>query len=768
MNATELQGLSSKEAHKRLETYGPNSLPEKKSHPLLSFLHKFWAPIPWMLEVIVILELILSNYRESSIIAALLLFNACVSFFEEGRAKHAVRLLRHRLDVKARVLRDHMWSLLSAKEIVQGDVIHIRQGDIVPADLQLLFGDPLIDQSIITGEAFPIEPKKGEMIYAGSIVKRGEATAQVLSTGKRTFFGKSAEIMQSTNTPSHLERTIFSIVKYLIIGNLILITFAIAYSLFYALPFREVIPFSLLLLVASVPIALPATFTLATALGSLELAKSGIFTTRLSAIEEAAAMNVLCVDKTGTLTENRLTIAKIIACNTYTKDDVLALASFTCDPSTQDPLDLPILQAAQTKHSPFSSAEKLSFFPFDPEKKSSGARIQYQGKEIYVFKGALTALAPKLRTSYKELDQLVPEGFRTLAIALTIGSDNYELVGLLEFEDRPRDKTKQVLQEIQDLGIKVIMITGDGIKAARSIARQVGLGVNIISRDQLHTLTPAEIANSDGFFGIFPEDKFHIIQLLQNKGYICGMTGDGVNDAPALKKAEVGIAVSNATDVAKAAASLVLTRPGLTDILTSIKVSRQIYQRMLTYTLNKIIKTLEICVILSLGFLIVHNFIISQILIVLLLFTNDFITMSLSTDRVSFSRKPDKWNIRNLMTRGGGFALFVLIFSFTSVIIGNFYLHFSLPELQTWTFLTLVFTCQATLYLVRERKHAWTSMPGPWVLICSLLDIFIVGLMATFGLLMTSLPFLCIVTLLGAVILYFFLLDFLKIRIWRV
>ena len=765
----ELDGLTSAEAEKHLQKYGLNTLPEEKHNLFIGFLHKFWAPVPWMLEIIIILEILLGKFAEAWIIAILVLFNAILSFFQEGKAKNALRLLRNRLNVQARVLRDGEWRLISAQELVPEDMIRIRMGDIVPADAKLLDGHVLIDQSAMTGESLPVEPPLGGTAYAGSIVKHGEAYAKVISTGKNTYYGKTAEIMRSTKTPSHLEKTIFSIVKYLVAFDIVLVISVFTYSLYQGIPLSEIIPFSLLLLVASVPVALPATYALSTALGSIELAKAGVLVTRLSAIEEAAAMNILCVDKTGTITQNSLKVSALRSYLPYTDDDLLCLASMACEEATQDPLDLAILKATEERQSIFSAAKRLQFTPFDPDRKCSESTIHYDDQDLQVLKGAPAELLKMVNESVdlsKDLEMLASDGSRILAIIFGV-KNKFKLVGLLALQDPPRETSKRAIKEIHDLGVRVIMMTGDSSATARSIADKVAIGPKAISRDDIQQLSKENIVACDIIAGIFPEDKFHIIQLLQNEENICGMTGDGVNDAPALKRAEVGIAVNNATDVAKAAASLVLTNPGLTDIVEAIKSSRRIYQRMLTYTMNKIIKTLEISVLLGIGLIITNNFIISQLLIVLLLFANDFVTMSISTDKVSFSQKPDKWDIKKLTFIGGIFAAFTLGLSFFILFTGSKFLHLSILELRTLIFLTLVFTGQATVYLVRERKHFWHSMPSSWMIACSLLDIAIVSIMATNGFLMAEISTSLVFGLLTIIVVYFIFLDFIKIRVFK-
>ena len=761
----ELEGLTAAGALEQLKKYGPNTIPEERFNPLAIFLKKFWAPVPWVLEIIFALEMTLGKFGEAWIIFSLLLFNAILSFFQEGRAKKALIALKQHLDVQARALRDKQWKLISAKELVPGDVIRIRMGDIVPADVKILAGCLSIDQSALTGESLPVEIVEGNPGYAGSSVKHGEAFANVIATGKHTYYGKTAEIVRLAKAPSHLERTIFQIIKYLVAFDLILVFSVFIYAAHEGLPFSDLIPFSLLLLVASVPVALPATFTLATALGSLELSKQGVLVSRLSAIEEAAAMNVLCLDKTGTITKNSLEVASFHCFSKYTKEDLFSLASLASEEATQDPIDLAILMASKNNASSFSKAEIIEFIPFDPERKCSEAVIRYANQKFHVFKGAPRELI-KDPDLCKEIDKLAADGSRVIAVILK--ADQVEPVGLIALNDPPREDSKKILQELSSLGIRLLMITGDDAATARAIAEKVGLGIRILSRDDLYKNSQIEILDADIIAGVFPEDKFEIVSRLQKQGWICGMTGDGVNDAPALKKAEVGIAMSNATDVAKASAALSLTKPGLTDILEAIKTSRRIYQRMLTYTLNKIIKTLEISILLSIGIILINNLVISQALIVLLLFANDFLTMSIATDRVSYSQKPEQWNIKKLIFVGVVFATLILCFSFFAFFSGEKFFQLSIFEIRTLVFIILVFTGQATVYLVRERHHFWKSRPSNWMIASSLFDLGVVSFLAINGYFMAPLHASLVFGLFGCVLFYFVVIDFIKVKFFKI
>ncbi len=766
---SELQGLTSTEARQRLQTYGPNMVASERLRPWLLLLRKFWAPVPWMLEATIVLQLALGKANEAAIICALLVFNAVLGFTQEHRANNALALLKKRLSIQVRVLRDNAWKQADAQDLVPGDVVHMRMGDLAPADIRLLDGQLLLDQSALTGESLPVESARGAAVHAGVIVKRGEASGEVTATGAHTCFGKTVELVRTARTASHLETLIVTIVKYLVALDVILVAALLLYSWTNGIAITAVLPFALILLVASVPIALPATYTLATALGALELAKCGVLVTRLSAIEEAAAMDVLASDKTGTITQNRLTVTTLQPHTPYDTDRLLRYAALACDQATQDPIDLAIVEAAQARGLLAGMPPRLSFTPFEPETKRSEACYRQDGNTLCVVKGApqvIAALAGGLDIA-SDVARLGADGSRVLGVAARTDAQGWLFAGLVSLQDPPREDSHALIRSLHDLGVQVLMVSGDGPATARAVAQQVGIGGRVCAPENLNDAIKHGVLNYDVFARILPEDKFRLVQALQQAGHVVGMSGDGVNDAPALKQAEVGIAVANAMDVAKAAASLVLTNPGLGDVKAAVETSRRINQRMLTYTMNKIIKTLEIAIFLSVGVMLTGVFVITPLLIVLLLFTNDFVTMSIATDHVSFSRKPERWNIPNLMLTSGILAGLVLILSFAVFFSGRDWLHLPLSQLQTLIFVMLVFTGQGNVYLVRERRHFWQSVPGPWLLIATLADIAVVGILATQGILMTAIPMRLVTGLIVLVLIYLVAVDFIKIRVFR-
>jgi len=769
--STSKNGLSEEEAKNRLQTYGYNEIKEKKESPVIKFLKKFWAPVPWMLEAAIVLTYILGKYLDMYIIAFLLVFNAIVSFVQENRAENAVELLKQKLNVKARVLRNGKWEVIPARYLVPGDVIHVRLGDIVPADVKIFDGEVSVDQSALTGESMPVSKTVGNVAYSGSIIKRGEATGVVILTGAKTYFGKTTELVQSAKAESHLEKLILNIVKYLIIIDVLLVIALTVFSIISGISISDVLPFSLIVLIASIPVALPATFTIAMALGAVELSKKGILVTRLTAAEDAASMDVLNLDKTGTITENRMRVGDPIPMQGFSKDEVVKYAYMASDEASQDPIDNAVITCLRENKINPENFEKISFKPFDPSIKRTEAIVNYNGKILRVVKGAPQVIASMAELNNigdynKTLEDLSSRGFRTISVAIGDKEGKLKVVGILPLYDRPRPDSKSFIQEIKALGVKPKMVTGDTKLIAKEIAKEVDIGDTICNINDIKEIPDEhekvkKIEECNVFSEVYPEDKYFIVKTLQKAGHYVGMTGDGVNDAPALKQAEVGIAVANATDVAKASASMVLTHEGLTDIVESIKTGRKIYQRMLTYTINKIIKTLQVVLFLTLSFFIVRFFVTTPFDIILLLFANDFVTMSIATDNVRYSQHPERWSAKKLVIASLILAFLVVVESFFALWV-SLYQGLSINEIHTFIFDMLVFSGQFTVYMVRERRSMWASMPSKFLLTSSIADIIFITLISLLGIFVTPLPLFYILEVLAITFLFTVGIDLIK------
>lgn len=757
------QGLSSTEAQRRLAQFGANAIADKVVPAWRQLLAKFWSPVPWMLEAVIVLQVLLERQLEALVIAVLLTFNAVVAFMQERRAKDALALLRKQLHVNARVLRDGQWSQIPAGQVVPGDIVHVRAGDLVPADLSLFDGAVALDQAALTGESLPVDAGPGKPAYTGAIVRQGEASGEVTATGAHTFFGRTAELVRTSSAPSHMQRTIFAIVKRLVIFDAVLVVLVVVYALLHHLPLADTAVFALMLLVASVPVALPATYTLATAVSSLQLAHQGVLVTRLPAVEEAAAMDTLVSDKTGTLTQNTLTLAGATALAAGSDEHaVLRTAALASDDATQDPLDLAILGPAREQGLLTNAPARQVFLPFDPSTRRSEGVYTVDGGEWHAVKGAANVIGPlcKLDASQQAaLDaaerQLAASGARVLAVA-TGPADALQLLGVVGLSDPPRPDAADLIAQLTQLGVRVCMATGDAQETARAIGARLGLGTRVCEAKGPAAQNPEDC---DLYARVLPEDKHAIVQALQRAGHVTGMTGDGVNDAPALRQAELGVAVASATDVAKAAAGVVLTDPGLAGVLTVVRTGREVHRRMLTYTLNKTLKTFEIVVFLTLGLLLTGSFVISATLIVLLLFTNDFVTMTIATDRVQPAPKPQRWAVRRLVGAAGVFAVLSLLFSFSMYWWTRSTQGLSPVQMQTVVFLLLVFTNQASIYVLRSDGRLWSFAPGRWMALASVGDVAAVSLFAVLGWLMAPLPVALVLGLLVASAVFALLLD---------
>ena len=741
------RGLNSEEVQKRISEYGYNEVPEKRVSPIIGFVKKFWGLTPWMLEITIGLEWILGKYLEMYVVMGLLVFNAVLGFFQEERANSALQLLKEKLRINARVKRDGNWTVIPARELVPGDVIRLRAGDFIPADVRMAEGSAEVDQSSLTGESQMVEKKANEILYSGSILRRGEITGVVASTGTKTYFGRTVELVQVAKPKLHMEEVTSKVVRWLVIIVSSFLSVALAFTALKGMDLIGVLPLAVVLMVSAIPVALPTMFTISMALGSLDLMKKGILITRLSAIEDAATMNIVCADKTGTITMNKLSVEEEMAVDPYSGKEVILYGALASQEADQDPIDLAFLAAAKDLRLSFEGYLQKKFVPFDPSTRRTEATVEKEGQQFLVLKGAINTITPLCKTPEDELARIgekvesrAAKGYRAIAVAKGGGQGTMEMVGIAFLYDKPRSDSPKLIRELRDLGLKVKMLTGDALPIAKEVARELDLGKNVTRMADLKSKTGDEISKlveeSDGFAEIYPEDKYLIVQGLQKGKHVVGMTGDGVNDAPALRQAEVGIAVSNATDVAKKAASAVLTSEGLEGIVDLVKTGRMTYQRIITWVLNKIIKTFQITVFVVLAFLLTGEYIISALHMILLLFLTDFVTLSISTDNVRYSEKPDSWNITGLVKVALFLGILVIVELMLLLHIGFSYFGLSsnLSQLHTFTFELLIYVELLDLLILRERRHFWNSRPSKFLLLAIAADLVLVFFISIQGL----------------------------------
>lgn len=766
-------GLTTTEAISRLQKYGMNQISESQRHPLVGFLLKFWGVIPWMLEITMILQFALGKFTDALIIAVLLIVNAIIGFAFERKAQRSLALLQQKLQMEARVLRDGEWKLIRSQELVPGDVTRLRAGDLVPADARLIDGAIAVDQSSLTGETELIEIASTQEIFAGSVVRRGEAVAEVSATGTRTAFGKTASLVQVARPNDQGDLFVRKIVMYLLGFTGILVAGVLIDALSVHLPLPDVLLFALALLIAAIPVSLPVTFTLASAVGARKLAHNNVLVARLTAVKEAAGMDVLCTDKTGTITQNNLAVVSTRTYNGYSKSKLLRLAALAADEAAHDPIDSAILTAAQTVKLRYRKARRLEFRPFDPATKRTESLIHRHNKgkkPLRVIKGSppiISRLTQHDIDFTTDVERWAAQGNRCIAIAVGKPGKALKTVGLLALRDEPREDAAEVVDRLHDLGVRVVMITGDDSATAQSIAEQVGITGEVCTPETLHADITAAAAEFDIFARVYPEDKYKLVESLQSAGHIVGMTGDGINDAPAIRQAEIGIAMNNATDITKSAASLILTAPGLKDMLSAIEIGRSIFQRITTYTLNKIVKTFHLGLFLSLGLLLTGTLIVSPMHILLMVLANDLVSMSLTTDHVHPSAKPNQWRTFPLIICGLILAGGWLAFSFGVFFIGHDVLHLDADHMDTLMFLMLVFIAIGNVYLIRERRLFWRSLPGKWLIVASGFDLTVVAFLAASGVLMAAVDFTLILELLAATVGFMLLLDLIKILLFR-
>jgi H+-transporting ATPase len=759
-------GLTQAEAQKRLTQYGPNEIAEKKTNEILKFLSYFWGPIPWMIEAAVILSAAAQHWPDFGIILLLLVANAMVGFWEEHQAGNAIAALKATLAIKARVKRDGQWVNPAARELVPGDAIRLRLGDIVPADARLLEGDEIsVDQSALTGESMPATRKSGDAVFSGSIVRRGEIDALVYATGGKTYFGKTAELVETAVTVSHFQKAVLKIGNYLIILALILVAVIIALGVYRGEPILTVLQFALVLTVAAIPVAMPTVLSVTMAVGARLLAKKQAIVSKLVAIEELAGVDVLCADKTGTLTQNKLTLGDPFCLDAISADELILAGAFASQAANNDTIDLAVLGGLKDK-------------PFDPVHKRTEATVKgADGKTFKVTKGApqvILALSANAAAVKDALDKAVEDfaarGFRALGVARADGDGEWRLLGVLPLFDPPRVDAKSTVATAAAMGVKIKMVTGDALAIAREMAKTLGMGANILDANTLGDAKSEETAavaktieDADGFAQVFPEHKFHIVDVLQKHGHIVGMTGDGVNDAPALKKADCGIAVSGATDAARAAAAIVLLTPGLSVIIEAIKESRRIFQRMNSYAIYRIAETLRVLLFMTLAIVVFKFYPLTAIMIVMLALLNDGAILSIAYDNVIYRNKPEAWDMRTVLGISTVLGVVGVVSAFALFYIGERVFHLDRAHIQTLMYLKLSVAGHLTIFLTRTRGPFWSIRPARILLAAVLGTQIVATLIAVYGLFMTPLGWSWALFVWGYALVWFLVNDRVKL-----
>jgi H+-transporting ATPase len=778
MFSTGANGLSGEEAKKRLQVYGPNEIIEKKKNPIVQFLLNFWGPIQWMIEAAAIISFIIGHYEDFAIIMTLLFINVIVKYAEESKASSAIELLKQKLSPSARVKRDGKWREVNARELAPGDVIRIRLGDIIPADVKLIRGEYLeVDQSVLTGESLPVEKQVNDIGYSGSIVRKGEMDALVVATGMNTYFGKTAKLVEKIGEPSHFQKAVVKIGDYLIIVTLLLVLFISAVEIYRGRNVFSILEFALVLTIAGVPVALPAVLSVTMAVGAMALAKKEAIVSKLVSIEEMASMDVLCADKTGTITQNKISVAGVLPYEGHKGDDVVLYAALASREEDKDPIDLAIIkQMRESKglEAAMRQYDVREFKPFDPVIKRTEARVAEGGVTFKVAKGAPQVIAAlcegdagvkKWVSTHAE--EFAIKGYRTLGVARTGEGDRWIFVGLISLHDPPREDSKETIGTAESMGLDVKMVTGDHVAIAKEIAKEVGLKTNIQPGTAILNIPDEKAAGivekADGFAEVFPEHKYRIVDLLQKKGHIVGMTGDGVNDVPALQKANAGIAVAGATDAAKSAAAIVLTLPGISVIIDSIKESRKIFRRMTNYSIYRMGETIRLVFFIAASIIVFKFYPITALMVVLLALLNDFPIMTISYDNVRYSSKPERWNMRTLLGVSTVMGLFGVLASFGLLYIGVNFFHLSHDVLQSFIYLKLSVAGHLFLFVARTRGPFWSVKPAPILFLAIVLTQLTATLLTVYGILLPAMGWGLALFVWGYAFVWFIATDALKL-----
>ena len=776
------QGLSDSEFSERIKKYGYNELTEEKVNPLLKFLGYFWGPIPWMIEAAVILSAIVHHWADFWIILVLLLMNAVVGFWEEYQAGNAIDALKKKLALEARVRRDGKWKNIPAREIVPGDIVRLRLGDIIPADAKLMDGDPIeVDQSTLTGESLPVEKKKEDNVYSGSIVNQGEIEAVVYATGADTYFGKTAQMVEEAKTTSHFQRAVLKIGDYLIIIAIALVSLILIAALFRHEKMLTALRFALVLTVAAIPVAMPTVLSVTMAVGAKLLAAKQAIVRRLASIEELAGIDILCSDKTGTLTQNKLTLSDTVRFGSIDIEQIILYGALASRAEDKDPIDNAVIKGLKDP-SVLDSYQTIHFQPFDPVHKRTEATMKDSGGNTFkVSKGApqvISELAANNADIQEKLEKTInafaSKGYRSLGIAKTDKQGKWQYLGVLALSDPPREDCKDTIHAAKQMGVNVKMVTGDQVAIGKEIAGQIGLGQNILDAqifgETKHHETgqlAESIEQADGFAQVFPEHKYHIVDVLQKQGHIVGMTGDGVNDAPALKKADAGIAVSGATDAARAASDIVLLTPGLSIIIDAVRESRRIFQRMNSYATYRITETIRVLLFMTLSILIFKFYPVTAIMIVLLAVLNDGAILSIAYDRATISGKPEAWDMHRVLGLATVLGLAGVIETFGLFYLGEEVFKLNRDMIQSLIYLKLSVSGHLTIFVTRTAhppQRFWAYRPSGTLLIAVIGTQTVATFITVYGWLMTPIGWYYALLVWGYALAAFLAED--QIKLW--
>jgi len=779
---TSADGLPRAEAQRRLAGYGPNALPEEKVNPLLKFLSYFWGPIPWMIEAAAALSAVVRHWEDFGIILVLLLMNAGVGFWEEYQAGNAIAALKARLALQARVRREGEWTTVAARELVPGDLIRVSIGEIVPADARILTADPVqVDQSALTGESLPVERKTGDPVFSGSILRIGEAEALVYATGQRTYLGRTARLVESAHTVSHFQRAVLKIGDFLILLALVLVASILVAALFRGDRMLTTLEFALVLTVAAVPVAMPAVLSVTMAVGARKLAEKQAIVTHLAAMEELAGIDILCSDKTGTLTRNQLTLAEPFRAGPETAAEVVLAAALASRTGTGDAIDLAVLGGLPDRRE-LEKYRIVHFRPFDPVNKRTEAAVRGpDGTEFRVAKGAVQVIlslasdAAAVRAAVEgAVADFAARGYRSLGVARTGEDGRWRFLGILPLFDPPREDSAATIATASEMGVRVKMVTGDQLAIARETASRLGLGPNVLDAALLTEARPheagrlaGEIEKADGFAQVFPEHKFHIVEVLQQQGHIVGMTGDGVNDAPALKQADAGIAVSGATDAARAAADVALLNPGLSVIVDAIKESRKMFQRMNSYAIYRITETIRVLLFMTLSILVFNFYPVTAAMIVLLALLNDGPILAIAYDRVRYRNRPESWDMPVVLGVSTVLGLAGVVASFGLFYIAERLFHLDRGVIQGFMFLKLAVAGHLTIFLTRTRGPFWSIRPSPVLLWTAVATKVLATLAAVYGVFMAPIGWGWALLIWGYALAWFFVNDRIKMIAYR-